>query len=190
MPIPRYHGFAQALHWLTAAALCLLLPFVWVAENFPPGPVRTFWYMAHESMGISVFLLVLMRLTWRWRHRPPVHLQTTSTIERCIAGLNHGLLYAVLLIMPITGYLMAGNGQSVPWFRLFNLPGFTHAEALGIAADKVHVAGQFALYALVILHVAATVWHVAIKRDGMLERMLPEQIHAVMQHSDETRPQA
>ena len=69
----RYTGVAQALHWLTVAALCFLLPFVWVAENFPPGPVRVFWYMAHESMGISVFLMVLMRLTWRWRHRAPAY---------------------------------------------------------------------------------------------------------------------
>lgn len=175
MSIPRYHGFAQALHWLTAGALCLLLPFVWVAENFPPGPVRTFWYMAHESTGISVFLLVLMRLTWRWRHRAPPYPGYMGTAQRWVATLNHALLYAVLLVMPVTGYLMAGNGQRVPWFRLLNLPGFPHNEALGIGADSVHVAGQFVLYSLIILHVAATVWHVAVRRDGLLERMLPEQ---------------
>lgn len=175
MPLSRYHGFAQALHWLTAAALCLLLPFVWVAENFPPGPVRTFWYMAHESMGISVFLLVLMRLTWRWRHRAPAYPGHIGAGQRWIAALNHGLLYAVLLVMPVSGYLMAGNGQSVPWFRLLNLPGFAADDALGRAADTVHVAAQFVLYALVVLHVAATVWHVAVRRDGLLERMLPEQ---------------
>ncbi len=171
----RYTGMAQALHWLTAGALCFLLPFVWVAENFPPGPIRTFWYMAHESMGISVFLLVLMRLTWRWRHRPPAPPQATPAWQRWVSAVNHGLLYLVLLVMPVTGYLMAGNGQPVPYFRLINLPGFSQLPALGVWANSVHVAGQFALYALVILHVAATVWHVAIRRDGLLERMLPEQ---------------
>lgn len=175
MPVSRYTGFAQALHWLTVAALCLLLPFVWVAENFPPGPLRTFWYMAHESMGISVFLLVLIRLTWRWRHRAPPYPASIGRPQRWIARLNHGLLYAVLLVMPVTGYLMAGNGQRVPWFRLLELPGFVRNEPLGIAADTVHVAGQFVLYALVALHVAATVWHVAVRRDGLLERMLPPQ---------------
>jgi cytochrome b561 len=81
----------------------------------------------------------------------------------------------VLLVMPITGYVMAGNGNPVPWFRLFNLPGLPHNEALGMAADSIHVAGQFVLYSLIILHVAATVWHVAVRRDGLLDRMLPEQ---------------
>jgi cytochrome b561 len=173
----RYTGVAQALHWLTAAALCLLLPFVWVAENFPPGPVRVFWYMAHESMGISVFLMVLMRLTWRWRHGAPAHPPGTGRVAAILAALNHGLLYAVLLVMPVTGYLMAGNGQDVPFFRIIALPGFAHNEPLGIFADTVHVWCQFAVYGLILLHVAATVWHVAVRRDGLLDRMLPPQRH-------------
>ncbi|MCD4864746.1 cytochrome b [Pseudomonas sp. PLB05] len=175
MAVARYTGFAQALHWLTVALLCLLLPFVWVAENFPPGPVRTLWYLLHESTGISVFLLILIRLTWRWRHPAPPAYPRDGRLLRLLAALNHGLLYAVLLLMPVTGYLMAGQGQPVPVFGLFSLPGFPRHEALGILANRIHVAGQFAVYGLVILHVAAVVWHVAIRRDGTLERMLPEQ---------------
>lgn len=175
MPMQRYTGVAQALHWLTAAALCFLLPFVWVAENFPPGPVRVFWYMAHESMGISVFLMVLMRLTWRWRHRPPAYPAGTGRVTLLLARLSHALLYAVLLVMPVTGYLMAGNGQDVPFFRIVSLPGFAKNEPLGTFADTVHVWCQFVVYGLIMLHVAATVWHVTVRRDGMLERMLPRQ---------------
>jgi cytochrome b561 len=166
---------AQALHWLTAAALCFLLPFVWVAENFPEGPVRVFWYMAHESMGICVFLLVLLRLTWRWRHAPPPYPAGIGRLAAGLAGVVHALLYGVLLVMPVTGYLMAGNGQDVPFFRLVSLPGFAQSQALGKAANTVHVGCQFVVYGLVIVHVAATVWHVAVKRDGLLERMLPQQ---------------
>lgn len=173
--VKRYTGVAQALHWLTAGALCFVLPFVWVAENFPDGPVRVFWYMAHESMGISVFLMVLLRLTWRWRHAAPPYPTGTGRWAAVMAGTVHGLLYGVLLVMPITGYLMAGNGQEVPFFRLISLPGFTRDERLGELANTVHVWCQFLVYGLVIVHVAATVWHVAVKRDGMLERMLPQQ---------------
>lgn len=171
----RYTGMAQALHWLTAAALCLLLPFVWVAENFPPGPVRVFWYMAHESMGISVLLMVVLRLTWRWRHRPPALPSGMGGVTALVARLNHALLYTVLIVMPVTGYLMAGNGQRVPFFAVITLPGFPRNEGLGVAADTVHVWCQFAVYALIVLHVLATAWHVAIRRDGLLDRMLPPQ---------------
>jgi cytochrome b561 len=55
------------------------------------------------------------------------------------------------------------------------LPGFSKNEPLGMFADTVHVGCQFAVYALIVMHVAATVWHVAVRRDGMLERMLPPQ---------------
>ena len=175
MVIERYNGFAQALHWLTVAALCLVLPCVWVAENFPPGPVRVLWYLAHESMGISVGLLVLIRLTWRWRYPAPAYRSDIGACTRMLAHLNHGLLYAVLLAMPVTGYLMAGNGQGVPFFGLVSLPGFAKNEDLGKLANTVHVWGQFAVYGLIVMHVAATVWHVAVRRDGMLERMLPPQ---------------
>jgi cytochrome b561 len=171
----RYNGLAQALHWITAAALCFLLPFAWVAENFPAGPIRVFWYLLHESMGISVFLLVLLRLTWRWRHPAPPRHPGIGRAQNAFASLNHALLYAVLLVMPVTGYLMAGNGQAVPFFGLFSLPGFAKNEAVGMTANTIHVWGQFVVYTLVILHVAATAWHVAVKRDGLLERMLPEQ---------------
>lgn len=171
----RYTGMAQALHWLTAAALCLLLPCVWVAENFPPGPIRVLWYMGHESLGISVLLLVLLRLTWRWRHPAPAYPPGMGRVTSLLAQLSHGLLYAVLLVMPVTGYLMGGNGQDVAWFNLIALPGFARNDALGKLADSMHVAGQFAVYGLVVLHVLATVWHVAVRRDGMLERMLPPQ---------------
>ena len=75
--------------------------------------------------------------------------------------------------MPITGYLMAGNGKPVSHFGLVHLPGFTKNEALDGLATTLHLAGQWAIYALVLLRVAAVVWHVVFRHDGLLDRMLP-----------------
>ena len=169
----RYTGAAQALHWLTAAFLFLMLPFVWVAENFPPGDTRTFWYLLHESSGICIFLLVIARLTWRFRHpAPPVR---DPAGLAALARVNHWGLYAVLTVMPVSGYIIAANGQGVPFFGLFSLPGYAKDDALAMAADTVHVWTQFAVYALVLMHLAGTAWHVAVRRDGTLDRMLPPQ---------------
>ena len=172
---PRYSGVAQLLHWVTAALLALMLPCVWVAENFPPGGVRVFWYLMHESFGICIALLVVSRLAWRLSHPPPPGPRGDGPVLRALAGLNHGLLYAVLLVMPVTGYLMAGNGQPVPVFGLFSLPGLPKNDPLGVLGNRIHVAGQFAVYGLVVMHLAGVVWHVAIRRDGLLDRMLPPQ---------------
>jgi len=170
----RYTATAQLLHWITTAMLFLMLPFVWVAENFPPGPIRVFWYLLHESFGITVFLLIIARVTWRFAHPPPPLPNDEPRGLRLVAASTHWLLYAVLLVMPVTGYLMAGNGQSVPFFFL-HLPGLPKNDPLGVLANTIHVYGQFVVYSLVALHIVGTVWHVAIRRDGRLDRMLPPQ---------------
>lgn len=172
---PRYDGLAQLLHWTTTAALFLMLPFVWVAENFPEGPMRVFWYLLHESVGICIFLLVVVRVTRRFVRPPPGPADRRGTAPHLLAGINHWLLYAVLLIMPVTGYMMAGNGQGIPFFGILNLPGFPKNDALGVWANSVHIWTQFVVYALVMLHIAGTVWHIAIRRDALLDRMLPPQ---------------
>jgi len=90
---------------------------------------------------------------------------------------SHWLLYLVLVGMPVSGYLLsAAAGHTVSYFGLFTLPGLPRDEALAHGAEWLHVAvGQWAVYALVLLHLLGTAWHVAVRRDGVLERMLPEQ---------------
>ena len=75
----------------------------------------------------------------------------------------------------MSGYLMnATGGYPIGFFWLFEVPGLPKLPALSDFASALHVLiGQWLVYALVILHVAATAWHVAVKKDGILERMLP-----------------
>jgi hypothetical protein len=68
-----------------------------------------------------------------------------------------------------------GRWQASLVFGLFNLPQLPKDKALGDVAKVLHLLGQWGLYALVSLHVGATVWHVAIRRDGLLDRMIPLQ---------------
>jgi cytochrome b561 len=87
----------------------------------------------------------------------------------------HWLLYALLLFMPVTGYLQSADGRPVSYLGLFNLPELPKDKALGDVANVLHLLGQWGLYTLAGLHVGATVWHVAIRRDGLLSRMIPPQ---------------
>jgi cytochrome b561 len=96
--------------------------------------------------------------------------------EFVAARCSHWLLYAVMLVMPISGYILAtAAARPSPYFWLFYwlqpalLPDVAHA------ALRIHLAGQYALYVLVGLHVLAAVWHVAVRRDAVPERMLPQQ---------------
>ena len=78
--------------------------------------------------------------------------------------------------MPISGYVLSSAGGSqVSYFGLFALPLLPHSESLEALGRSVHHAVQWVVYVLIALHVLATVWHVTVRRDGLLERELPVQ---------------
>ena len=98
-------------------------------------------------------------------------------IEAGLAHLTHWLIYLVLLVMPISGYIMSSGGSHpISIFGLFDfpkLPGIS--KQVEKTAAIIHLSAQWAVYALVILHVAGVCWHLFVRRDDLLGRMLPRQ---------------
>ncbi len=178
MATRRYTLTAQALHWVTAALMFAILPIAWVMVNMPREAAgRDGLYDLHKSLGLTVVALVLVRLLWRARHHAPDLERGMPRWERTAAFVSHWLLYLVLIGMPVSGYVLsAAGGNSVDYFGLFTLPGLPKNPALREAGLWLHVAtGQWVVYTLIVLHVLATAWHVAVRRDGVLGRMLPAQ---------------
>lgn len=176
----RYTLTAQALHWATAGFVFAVLPLGWVAESLPTGAERSTVFVLHRSVGLTILLLIAFRLAWRARHPAPPEQDGTGRVMAALGWASQWLLYFIFFAMPVTGYLMSGNGKPVSYFGLLSLPGFPKNDALDGGAKVLHLAGQWAVYALVSLHIAATAWHVAVRRDGLLSRMLPLQhLHRV-----------
>ncbi|MBE7212010.1 MAG: cytochrome b, partial [Gluconacetobacter diazotrophicus] len=150
----------------------------WVMVSLPEGaPSQGFFFTLHKSIGLTILLLVAVRLAWRASHPAPALPSRMAAWERGAARASHWLLYAILLGMPVSGYVMsAAGGHPVTYFDLFTLPGLPPNKPLAGNAYAVHVVfGQWAVYALVALHLLATAWHVAVRRDAVLDRMLPPQ---------------
>jgi cytochrome b561 len=169
---------AQALHWLTVLLILTILPVAWVMMSLPTAPQQTWMLVLHRSLGVTIFAVVVLRLAWRSTHPAPPSPSGVPRLMEMISQVTHWLLYALLLLMPVTGYLQSADGRPVSYLGLFNLPALPKDKALGDAANFLHLLGQWGLYTLVGLHVGATVWHVAIRRDGLLNRMLPPQDQA------------
>ena len=176
----RYTLTAQALHWLTALLLLAILPLAWVAEAMPPGPGRGYVFTLHKSVGVTILVLAAARLAWRATHPAPALPDGTPRGLELVGRANHWLLYALLLLMPLTGYLMSSSGRPVSYFGLFDLPALPENRELARTANTLHLIGQWLVYALVALHVLGTAWHVAVRRDGLLGRMLPPQDNAAL----------
>ena len=173
----RYTATAQALHWVTSALIFAVLPLAWVMVNMgETSEHRTLIYNLHKSVGLTILALAAVRLIWRATHPAPP-LRHTARWEANAAFASHWLLYFVLVAMPVTGYLLsAGSGRPISYFGLFSIPGMAKNPDIDHVATWLHVAvGQWLVYALILLHLAGTAWHIVVRRDGALGRMLPEQ---------------
>jgi cytochrome b561 len=169
-----YTGTAIALHWLSGALiLCGFAIGLWMI-GLEISPLKLRWYSYHKWIGITVFLVALCRLAWRWRHRAPPPVAMPKW-QRRAAQTSHVALYALMLIIPVSGWLhSSASGVSVTWLGLVPLPDLVPRDkALAAVLKGVHRALNYTLLALVIVHVGAALKHHVVDRDGVLARMLP-----------------
>ncbi len=168
-PADRYSSIARGLHWLMALMIVgnLLGGFF---HDIAPSVIMP----AHFVMGLSVLLLTLLRFGWRLTHRPPAFPATMSGLERLAAHLGHLGLYALMLAMPITGWLIVSSGRRpVNIFGLFEIPKLPveQSRAFHHLMEERHELLAWVMIGLVVIHVAAALRHHFIKRDGVLARM-------------------
>ena len=178
----RYTRPAIVLHWLIAALIITAVALGWLA-NFAPNPAVRPIIDAHKSVGILVFGLAVLRLLWRFGHRPPA-MDAYSKTEIRAAHAAHWLLYALMLALPITGYLhdsafkfAAQHPLKIFWLIPFPRLAVIAHMAPGpkqIFHDRLfalHVWLGYALYALFALHVAGALKHQFFDHEKELQRM-------------------
>lgn len=171
----RYGAIAQAFHWAMAALVFAQFGLGWYMEGLPLGPEAFALYNLHKSLGLLALLMLAGRVLWRLASPAPPLPREMSGVEQLAARAIHGLLYALLLVQPASGLVMAfASGFPTVIFGLFTLPSPIAANnALKDAFLLVHFASSFALAALVLLHIAAALRHHLVRGDDVLRRMLP-----------------
>jgi cytochrome b561 len=173
-PELRYDAVAIALHWLVAAALLVAFPLGLYAADLPVSPRKLELVSYHKWIGVTVFALMSVRLAWRLAHRPPSLPPMPAWQRRCAIA-THWTAYVLLLAIPASGWLhSSAAGVPTVYLGLWQLPDLVgRDEALGAALKLVHQSLNFALLALVAVHVAAALKHHFVDRDRLLARMLP-----------------
>ena len=170
----RYSRGAIALHWIIA--LLILGNFVgaWLSEDLPrPEKMEMMGY--HKAFGLLILGLTVLRLVWRLMHRPPPLIETLKAWEAALAKVTHGLLYFLMLAIPLSGWVMSSaKGFQTVWFGVLPLPDLVGKDkALGALLAEVHETLSWVLVAAVVAHAAAALKHHFIDRDDVLARMLP-----------------
>ncbi len=175
--VQRYSAPMQALHWAVALLMFAVLPLAWAMVEMPQqAPGREFIYTLHKSVGVTILALAAIRLILRASQPIPPEPAGTPRWMAWSAVASHWLLYGVLFAMPISGYVLSATSlKPLTYFDLFNLPQLPKNPAASSLAREVHLTLQWAVYALIAIHLLATAWHVVVRRDGLLERELPPQ---------------
>ncbi|MHC9084962.1 cytochrome b [Luteimonas sp. RIT-PG2_3] len=172
----RWGGVSQALHWLVVL-LILTLAIVGLTMGDLPRTPKYFWvYTAHKSLGITVLVLVLLRLLWRWYAGAPHPVEGTPGWQHRIASVTHWLLYALILAMPLSGWLYDSASGLRPFklFGLFTMPKLVGPnESIRTWSHNAHEILFWVLVALVVAHAGAAIYHHLFQRDATLARMLP-----------------
>ena len=171
----RYNNVAIALHWLIAVGVLVMIGLGWYMTDIPKGtPERAYFFNLHKSIGVTVGVLALIRLWWRATHRPPPLPGSMAGWEVSAAKLNHALLYACIIAMPVIGFLASNfTKYGVKYFGIQIGPFFAENQALRDSLQAVHGLLSYLLVVLVIVHVLAAFKHLLVDKDGVFQRMLP-----------------
>jgi cytochrome b561 len=170
----RYGSVAQLFHWVIVVLIVTQFVLARRAEGL--SPVAKIGVLAtHKSVGITILALAVLRLTWRlFNPVPPLPAGTPRWQERA-AHVSHFLLYALLFVQPVLGWLMSSaRAFSVSWFGLVQLPDFIEPNKAAFERLRDwHEVMAWSLATIAVIHLAAALKHHFFDHDDVLRRMLP-----------------
>lgn len=173
----RYSHIAIALHWLIALGIFCAMPLGLYMADLQLSPTKLQLFAYHKWLGISILILVVIRLLWRVTHRPPaLPASMPARQQRFAHGITHGM-YLLMFLVPLTGWLMSSAfGKPVVLFGIqqLQLPDLIGvSEQAGKFFKEAHEICNYIFGTLLSLHILASLKHHFMDRDDVLARMLP-----------------
>ncbi|MDB5480864.1 MAG: Cytochrome [Caulobacteraceae bacterium] len=174
----RFTPLQRLLHWLIAVCILAML-FIGVGMVSTATPKFLPLIAIHKSLGIAILVLALIRLAVRLRYGAPALPADLPEPMKLAAHLSHYALYALMIGMPLIGWAMlSAAAYPVVVFGGVRLPAILpQSDSLHTWFWDAHFYLAFAFFALVLLHVAAALFHALVRRDGVFEAMASVSIH-------------
>lgn len=162
---------SRLLHWTMApmviAQLLIGVTMIAALSYYP------LLLAIHRPLGVAILAFAVVRLTNRLTHRPPPFLATMSRAERRIATWSEYLLYALLLVQPLTGWAMLSAARfPITLWGPVRLPGIApHDIDIYAVLRQCHSVFAFLLFATFTAHMCAVLFHTLVLRDRLIDRM-------------------
>lgn len=169
----NYTRTAIALHWAVSGLVIIALAVGWVMTDMATSPLKLQVFSWHKWVGVTILALFFVRGMWRLTHPVPAPLPMPAW-QRLVAHVLHGLLYAMLLLQPLTGWLFSNAaGRSIKYLNLIPLPDLVSKNpSLAPVFKEFHDTGATILAIAIGLHALAALKHHLINHDDTLRRML------------------
>ena len=170
----RFTPLQRLLHWVMAVCILAML-FIGVGMVSTVMPKYLTLVSIHKPLGIAILVLAVLRLAVRLRYgAPPLPVDLPEPMKLAAEG-SHYALYALMIAMPLLGWgMLSAAAYPVVLFGGWHLPAILpQSDSLHTLLWNAHVYLGFAFYALVLLHVAAALFHALIRRDGVFTTMAP-----------------
>lgn len=174
-PISRYSSLSITLHWAMVLLLIAVYACMELREYYPKGSdFREGLKMWHFMLGLTMLLLVLIRVVARVTSATPLITPDPPAWQTLVAKLTHLALYAFMIAMPIAGWvILSASGKAIPFYGL-DLPALVGpSKALAGQVKELHETVATIGYFLVGLHAVAALFHHYIVKDDTLRRMMP-----------------
>lgn len=170
----RFSGAQRLLHWTMAAGIVAML-FIGVGMLSTIAPSYVPLVATHKTLGVALFALVLVRLVLRLVLGAPPLPASLPLLMRLGAILSHWGLYGLMIVMPLLGWAMlSAAAYPIVLFGNIRLPPVVpQSDQLHTLLWAAHRWLAFAFFALILLHVAAALFHALVRRDGVFEAMSP-----------------
>ena len=170
----HYDRVASTLHWIVALLVFVMLGLGFFMVEVPrQTPMRGALFNLHKSIGLLVLGLMIVRTAWRLTHKPPLWVGLDAFNARLAAAV-HGLLYLLLLVQPIAGYVASSLGQYGVAFFGVDLPAWSGPDPeLRETFLTVHRIVARLIVILILLHIAGTLLHLVQGRRDLVRRILP-----------------
>lgn len=170
-----YGSVAKLLHWSIVVLIITQLVLGISADDLPNGLRKLELLAWHKSFGMLILMLALVRLAWRYANPRPVPPADMPRWQRLAAVGTHRLLYALILLQPLTGWLMSSyKNYPVSFFGLYQWPDLVAPDAgMHELFEEVHEWLARLLVTVAIIHASAALYHHFGRRDDVLRRMLP-----------------
>jgi cytochrome b561 len=171
----HYPTTSKLLHWLVALCVLATAPAAIAMTRVGEGPTQNVLFNFHKSLGVLILILMILRLINRLAVGAPIADPAIAPWQKAASATVHTSFYALLLAMPIVGYIAnSAFGAPTPFFGLFNVPPIVEKnEALATPLFTIHRWVGWLVIILVLTHVSAALYHHFVRGDSVLRRMLP-----------------